>query len=228
MRLQMPPAGKTRFSRRKGTHEARATSKPTGASSGAASSSSGQKRVRVPKPPAAPIASRSIVQLALDRAAAKSLADHRASLAASRRERAARRAGADDGTSTPPPMASRDPSTEMSSGGSGPVQKRQVTEASMFDGVDMEEEEEASSEETRVEQALSSALASSLQRLRPTQVTRRAPTNLPLHRQSRSRPARHRCRCRRWAWRRRWARWPPRQRRPRRMNRRGPSQEPRA
>ena len=86
MRLQMPPARKMRFSRNKGTHEERATSLPTGASSAAASSSTGNKRGRVPRPlsQAAPLGSRSMMQRALDSSAAKSLADQRASLAASR------------------------------------------------------------------------------------------------------------------------------------------------
>ena len=119
MHLQMPPARKMRFSRNKGTHEERATSLPTGASSAAASSSTGNKRGRVPRPSsqAAPLGSRSMMQRALDSSAAKSLADQRASLAASRRERAARRAASPDGMNTPPPMASRNPSSEMSSGG---------------------------------------------------------------------------------------------------------------
>lgn len=124
---KMPPARKMRFSRNKGTHEERATSLPTGASSAAASSSTGNKRGRVPRPSsqAAPLGSRSMMQRALDSSAAKSLADQRASLAASRRERAARRAASPDGMNTPPPMASRNPSSEMSSGGSQPLAKRQ-------------------------------------------------------------------------------------------------------
>ena len=146
--LQMPPKGRMRFSCKKGSHDTRATSLPCGhASSGAASSSSGGKRARPAKP--------TVVRVALDNAAARSVAEQRTAAAAVRRQRAQRRAAADaaavpHGIVTPPSSVSRNTSVEMSSGGSGPVQKRQAVNP---DGVDMEEHYEASSEAALVTQA---------------------------------------------------------------------------
>ena len=143
-----------------------AAPQPTGAS-GAADTAKRARPERVPKPAAR---ARSIVRAALDSAAAKSLAEKRAATAAARRARAERRGGAAstalaDGMVTPQSSVSRNTSTEMSSGGSGPLQKRQAIEAAVFDSVDMEADDDASGEADGGEQAaaiLEQALGSGL------------------------------------------------------------------